>query len=196
MAHNNRGLLYAKKGEFEKGLADLAEAIRLEPRSVIIITTGARFICKKAITTRLLPTYGSHSVRSEMCYGVWHPGAAYLHKEDDDKAVADLTEAIRLNPKAAASIAPAAQPTSTRANMTKPLPTARKPSGSIRALRRPITTGARHSRRNANSTSRWRISIRQKTSTATGTRHRAKSTIYFTRAKIRHLRLAHPNPKR
>ena len=72
----------------------------------------------------------------------YHKGLSCFEKQDYDAAIADFSEATRLAPKDAPATAAGAAPTRKRAISTRPSPTTRRPSGSIRSTPRRITTGA------------------------------------------------------
>ena len=76
-----------------------------------------------------------HSAPAGVCYGVYQSGAAYHVKGDRDRAIADCTEAIRLDPTCAARTATGAIFTRNWANSTRPSPTARRPSARAEVCR-------------------------------------------------------------
>ena len=73
--------------------------------------SGSTRNCRRRTTTVALPTregrlrqgdcrlHRGHPAGSEVCLGISQPGRAYAKKGDYDKAIADYTEAIRLDPK-------------------------------------------------------------------------------------------------
>jgi tetratricopeptide (TPR) repeat protein len=72
IAYHNRGVALGRKGDYDRALADLNEAIRLDPNSAVAYNS-------RGIAYRLRANHG-HS------------------RADYDRAIADHTEAIRLNP--------------------------------------------------------------------------------------------------
>ena len=78
-----------------------------------------------------------------------------LKAGEDDEAIADFTEAIRLDPKHADGLLqPGHRLRARRATTTRPLPTSPRPSGWTRNMPRPTTAGAMPTGRRANSTRR------------------------------------------
>ena len=79
-------------------------------------------------------------------------GVAASQTGDFDKAIADYTEAIRLDPKHADAYYGRAPPTGTRANTTRPSPTTREAIRLTRNTPTPISTGASPTGTRANAT--------------------------------------------
>ena len=95
-----RGIAYEKNGELDKAIADYTEAIRLDPNIPLRITAVAMPAGKRAITTRLslITTMPSDWTR-KIHNAYLDRGNTYLTMGDNDKAIADYCDAIRLNRK-------------------------------------------------------------------------------------------------
>ena len=96
-------MAYGNKGEYDKAIADYTEAIRLDPKyAKAYYNRGWAYGEQGRATTRRLPTTPrpSGSTRS-MPVAYYDRGNAYAEKGEYDKAIADYTEAIRLDPMAA-----------------------------------------------------------------------------------------------
>ena len=99
-AYSGRGCCYARTGEDDKAIADFTEAIRLDPNSAgAYYNRGLVLRSRRANTTRPSPTSPrpSGSIR-QMRSAYYGRGACYSEKGEHDKAIADFTEAIRLDP--------------------------------------------------------------------------------------------------
>jgi tetratricopeptide (TPR) repeat protein len=88
-AYNNRGNTYQAKGDFDPAIADFTEALRLAANDAAV-STGAPGAPD-----------GTGGVGGN-AYLYANRGAAYARKGDLDHAIADFSEAIRLDPKLAA----------------------------------------------------------------------------------------------
>jgi tetratricopeptide (TPR) repeat protein len=85
----NRGLAYGDKKELDRAIADHTEAIRLGPD-------------RNAIDARSGATLSDDRAYADYFYG---RGVAYQGKGDLDRAIADFTAAIRLQPRFAIAYA-------------------------------------------------------------------------------------------
>ena len=96
----NRGDAWQAKGDIDKAIADYTEAIRLDPRHAQAYDTGATPGSTRGISTRPSPTSPRRSgsiPRTPSAYS--NRGNAWYNKKEFDKAIADYTEAIRLDPE-------------------------------------------------------------------------------------------------
>ena len=92
----NRGIVYKKKGEIDRALADFTASLKcLPPRIDPIYSVVAR----DGVLNQLSPQQLEHNRVAELAiFTYFQRGLAYYDKSDYDKAIADFSEAIRLNP--------------------------------------------------------------------------------------------------
>ena len=83
-----------------------------------------------------------HPTRPEGRQGLRRPGRRLVSKREYDKAIADFTEAIRLDPKDAEAYSDRGAPGRASRSTTRRSPTSTRPSGSIPKLRALTATGA------------------------------------------------------
>ena len=107
----DRGMAWAAKGHFEQAIADFNEAVRLDPELVRRSRSRACLASRSAITTRPSPitTRRSGSTRTTPQAYV-HRGIAWRLKGNHDKAIADFSAAIRLQPGTLRTIPTGASP--------------------------------------------------------------------------------------
>ena len=98
-AYYNRGWPTADKGEHDKAIADYTEAIRLDPKYAMAYCNRGIAYGKGRARQGDRRLHRGHPAGPEICRGVLQPGRAYGKKGEHDKAIADFTEAIRLDPK-------------------------------------------------------------------------------------------------
>ena len=107
--HVLRGMAYLGDGDADSAIADLNEAIRLEPNDALAHDNRGRAFCMrrdydKAIADEdaalRLGVDGDVLTKAE---AFRLRGCSYGHKGEYDKAIADINEAIRLYPKSAES---------------------------------------------------------------------------------------------
>ena len=133
VAYCNRGTAYGTRASYDKAIADYTEAIRLDPKYAVAYYNRGVAYAARANTTRPLPTSPrpSGSTRS-MPWRISDTGRiAYANQgRTYDKAIADYTEAIRLDPKYADGVLqPGRGLRRQRANTTRRSPTSPRPSG-------------------------------------------------------------------
>ena len=89
------------KGEYDKAIADYTEAIRLEPEVCHGVLQPGHCLRQQGRTRQGdCRLHGGHPAGPEsMPMAYYNRGIAYGHKGEHDKAIADYTEAIRLDPK-------------------------------------------------------------------------------------------------
>ena len=83
-AYSRRGIAYWHKGEHDKAIADFSEAVRLDPKNAkAFILRGRAYL---------------DNGDPDNCYDYYYcRGRAYGPKGEPDKAIADFSEAIRLD---------------------------------------------------------------------------------------------------
>ena len=84
-----------------------------------------------------------------------HRASTWQDKNEFDKAIADYTEAIRLDPNDAGAFHDRGIIWEIRGTMTRPLPTSTRPFGLIRTTPRRLTTGAEPGNSRESSTTLW-----------------------------------------
>jgi lipoprotein NlpI len=98
-AFYNRGRAYANKGQYERAIEDLDQAIRLNPNVAQAFSTRGAAYANKGQYDRAIQDY-DQAIRLNPNFAVAfsNRGDAYRAKGDNDRAIADLNEAIRLDP--------------------------------------------------------------------------------------------------
>jgi len=148
IAHHERALSYRSKGDSDRAIADLSEAIRLDPKYAEAYYLRGVSYRNKGDLARAISDY-SEAIRLDpkLAAAYNNRGNAYKDKGDFDRAIADFSEAIRLAPEVEAAhpetiiralrTTTAAARMGTRATSTAPSPTSARPSGSIPSPPRP-----------------------------------------------------------
>jgi tetratricopeptide (TPR) repeat protein len=100
-----RGTAYYAKGDHDRAIADLNEAIRLEPNFVAALTARGTAYYAKRDYDRAIDEY-SEAIRlyPKNAAAFYNRGSAYAAKGHQDDAIADYNEAIRLEPKFVAAL--------------------------------------------------------------------------------------------
>ncbi len=100
IAHHERGLAYRSKGDFDRAIADLSEAVRLDPKYAEGYYGRGLAYGNKDDLDRAIADY-SEAIRLDpkLAAAYNNRGNAYKNKGDFDRAIADLSEAIRLAPE-------------------------------------------------------------------------------------------------
>jgi tetratricopeptide (TPR) repeat protein len=99
-SYSNRGNSYRLKGDHDRAIADLNEAIRLDPKYTAAYSNRGNAYYSKADYDHAIADY-TEAIRLDPKYATAYSsrGNAYYSKADYDHATADYTEVIRLNPK-------------------------------------------------------------------------------------------------
>ena len=101
---NDRGLAYNKKGQPDKAIKDLNEAIRLKPDfTVAFIARGVAYYKKGQYDQAIKDLNEAIRLKPDFAVAFIARGLAYDQKGQYDRAIKDYDEAIRLDPKNAAA---------------------------------------------------------------------------------------------
>jgi tetratricopeptide (TPR) repeat protein len=87
-------------GDYDKAIATLSEAMRLDPKSALVFASRGFAYEKKRDYDRAIADH-NEAIRLDPNYALAssNRGFAYLNKGDNDRAIADFNEAIRLDAK-------------------------------------------------------------------------------------------------
>jgi lipoprotein NlpI len=98
-AYNNRGITYTHQEDFDRAIADLTEAIRLDPTWAGAYSNRGRAYREKGEDHRAIADL-TESIRLDprLAIAYYGRGRAYSNVGDFDRAMADFSEAIRLDP--------------------------------------------------------------------------------------------------
>jgi tetratricopeptide (TPR) repeat protein len=93
-------MVYGRKGDVEKALADCAEAIRLAPKLPLTFYSRALLYDRKGEFDKAIADF-TEAIRLNPQWAAAYWGRAHVYEKTSefDKAIADFTEAILLNPK-------------------------------------------------------------------------------------------------
>src|SRR5260221_457707 len=96
---NNRGYVYAALGEYDRAIADLDDAIRLEPDYAKAFHKRGRAYAGKGAYDRAIADYGAAiRLKPDYAEAYCNRGYAYANKGQYRRAIADFDAAIRLKP--------------------------------------------------------------------------------------------------
>jgi tetratricopeptide (TPR) repeat protein len=97
-----RGLMWARKGEIDKAIADYNEAIRLDPKVAPAFgLRGNAWYVKKEYDKAIADFNEAIRLDPKLALAFHNRGRIWKAKKEYDKAIADINEAIRLDPKLA-----------------------------------------------------------------------------------------------
>jgi len=97
--YNNRGTAYDDKGDYDRAIQDLNEAIQLNPHAEIAYYGRGYAYKKKGNFDRAIQDFNEAihlNPNFERAY--YDRGNAYIDKDESDRAIQDFNEAIQLNP--------------------------------------------------------------------------------------------------
>ena len=99
-AYTNRGIVHRKMGELNKAISDFTDAIKLLPPKIDPVSER---ILPDAVTGQLSSAkeLERNYYALQSAFAHLQRGLSYYDKQEYDKAVADFTESIRLNPSEA-----------------------------------------------------------------------------------------------
>ena len=97
--HNDRGIEYYNKGNYDRAIAEYTEAIRLNPNLTAAYANRGVVYHEKGDYNRAITDY-TEAIRLNPNEADYYNirGIAYENKGDYDRAIADHTQAIRLAP--------------------------------------------------------------------------------------------------
>ena len=106
-AYNSRGIAFSQDENQERAIADYNEALRLVPNDIDVLINRAISYRRMRDSDRAIREFTQVLKRNLNNRGrlivYTNRGLAYADKDDFDRAIADYNEAIRLDPKDAAS---------------------------------------------------------------------------------------------
>jgi tetratricopeptide (TPR) repeat protein len=96
---NNLGLAYSELGDYEKAVAQLEKAVRLEPEFTDAYNNLGNVYVKKKEYTKALPYYlEALKYQPENCQPYENLGRAYYELQQYDKALEYLAQSLKKNP--------------------------------------------------------------------------------------------------
>jgi tetratricopeptide (TPR) repeat protein len=99
-AFNNRGLAYNKKGQYDRAIQDLDQAIQLNPQHALAFINRGLAYNNKGQYDRAIQDYDQAiRLNPQFAEAFGTRGNAYKDKGQYDRAIQDYDQAIRLNPQ-------------------------------------------------------------------------------------------------
>jgi tetratricopeptide (TPR) repeat protein len=98
-AYNNRSFAYILRGDYDRGIADADEAIRLDPNDAAAFNNRGNGYRIKEDYDRAMADY-TEAIRVDPtnAFAFKNRGSVYQRQGDLDRAIADYSEAARLDP--------------------------------------------------------------------------------------------------
>ena len=98
--YNNRAVAYRARGDNDRAIADLNEAIRLDPKLAMAFNNRGNAYNAKGDNDRAIADF-NETIRLDpkLARAFQNRGSTYHDKGDNDRAIVDYNEAIRLEPK-------------------------------------------------------------------------------------------------
>jgi tetratricopeptide (TPR) repeat protein len=95
---NKSGMAYNEKGDYDRAIADLTQAIRLDPNNVYAYYMRGSAYHEKKDYDRAIADF-TQAIRLENCTGYYRRrGIAYMEKGDFTQARRDFETAVQLDP--------------------------------------------------------------------------------------------------
>jgi tetratricopeptide (TPR) repeat protein len=105
LAHNNRGVAYKVKGEYDLALKDYDQAIQLDPNSASHYNNRGIIYRLKHDCDRAIADYDEAIwLKSDYVAAFYNRALAYVDKADYGRALADFEVVIQFNPKNALAL--------------------------------------------------------------------------------------------
>jgi tetratricopeptide (TPR) repeat protein len=98
-AWQNRATAWSLKGEHDKAIKDLTEAIRLDPRPYMYNARGNAWLSNKNYDKAIEDYAEGIRIDPNFVTGYANRGHAWALKKEFDKAIQDYDSALRINPK-------------------------------------------------------------------------------------------------
>ena len=104
-AYNNRGLAYARKGDFDEAIEDYNQAIELNPKSAVAYQNRGNIYFDQKDFDEAIEDYNQAIEYKtkldppDLAGAYYNRGRIYARKANVDQAIVDLRKAIELNPK-------------------------------------------------------------------------------------------------
>ena len=97
----NRGEAYREKGDLDNAIKDLGGSIDLDGKNAVAFFNRApRFAPRAELDAAIADLRSGDQDRPQQCRRIYSTRShAYYEKHDYERAIADLTQAIRLNPR-------------------------------------------------------------------------------------------------
>jgi tetratricopeptide (TPR) repeat protein len=105
-AYNNRSFAYILQGDYDRGIADADEAIRLDPNDAVAFNNRGNGYREKELYDRAIADY-TEAIRIDPSYALAfkNRGSVYQQQGDLDRAIADYSKAVQLEPTFAIAFA-------------------------------------------------------------------------------------------
>ena len=98
--YSNRAAAYHEQGDIDRAIADLNEAIRLDPKLAMALNNRGAAYNERGDNDRAIADYNEAiRIDPKFVMAFSNRGNAYSDKGDKDRAIADFNEAIRLDSK-------------------------------------------------------------------------------------------------
>lgn len=103
VAYYSRGAIYALLDDYDRTIADCERAIRLDPRMTFAYSWRAYALSVKGDYARAIADYTTAIDQSPIPDGWWYCSRGLLYKKqgDQDAAIADFNDSLRINPEQA-----------------------------------------------------------------------------------------------
>ena len=96
---DNRGLSYAEEGDYDRGVIDYDEAIRISPRANFLVNRGNAYQAKGDLSRAIADYDRAIQLNPAFADAYNNRGAAFRGKGDLDRAIADYQAALRIDPR-------------------------------------------------------------------------------------------------